>query len=310
MEVKQSPSYSKRTDISSSSPAGGPGGLTLARLLQRNRIGCMVFESDASQDFRGQGGSLDLHRGSGQQAIVEAGLWEQFAKYMRPEGEAFTVADPASGKILYSQKGSTSKKPEKPEIMRHELRTILLDSLEQNSVCWGCRCSRVEATGDGKYDIHFDHGVVEPGFDLVVGADGAWSKVRPLLTPQEPFYSGVSWMQIVTPAARVHPDVGRLVGSGAMMAERDKRFIWSARYSDGSIQAGFYLRSPETWVSDVGIDWSDGASAKKAIVEKYLQDKNGWAEPFRQMILGGEDNISAKPLYMLPIGMKWQSRRG
>jgi hypothetical protein len=65
----------------------------------------MVFESDASRDFRGQGGSLDLHSGSGQQAIVEAGLWEQFAKYMRPEGEAFTVADPSSGQILYSKRG-------------------------------------------------------------------------------------------------------------------------------------------------------------------------------------------------------------
>jgi 2-polyprenyl-6-methoxyphenol hydroxylase-like FAD-dependent oxidoreductase len=132
--------------------------------------------------------------------------------------------------------------------MRHELRSILLDSLEQNSVAWGTRCSKFEPSGDGKYDIHLENGVVEPGFDLVVGADGAWSKVRPLLTPQEPFYSGVSWMQIVTPAAKVRLDVDRLVGAGAMIAGRDKRFIWSARYSDGSIQAGFYLRSPENWV--------------------------------------------------------------
>jgi 2-polyprenyl-6-methoxyphenol hydroxylase-like FAD-dependent oxidoreductase len=289
---------------------GGPGGLTLARLLQHNHIPCTVFESDASRQSRGQGGSLDLHLGSGQQAILEAGLWDQFAKYMRPEGEAFTVADPSSGNVLYSKKGSTSNKPKKPEIMRHELRAILLDSLQQDSVRWGSKGSKIEANSNGKYDVHLEDGVVEPGFDLVVGADGTWSKVRPLLTKQEPFYAGVSWMQIVTPAARVRPEIDRLVGTGAMIASRDRRLMWSQRHSDGSIQAAFYLRSLESWVRDVGIDWSSPGSAKRAIVDKYLQDADGWAEPFRQMILGGEGNIVAKPLYMLPVGMKWQGRKG
>lgn len=229
---------------------------------------------------------------------------------MRPEGEAFTVADPSSGHILHAKKGSTSKNPQKPEIMRHELRTILLDSLEQDSVRWGSQCSKVEAATDGKYDVHLEEGIVERGFDLVVGADGAWSKVRPLLTSQEPFYSGVSWMQIVTPAARVRPDIDRIVGTGAMIASRDRRTIWAERHSDGSIQAALYLRVPETWVHDVGIDWSNPLSAKKVAVDKYLQDSDGWAEPFRQLILAGEDNVIAKPLYMLPPSMSWSGRKG
>ncbi len=271
---------------------------------------CTVFESDASRDFRGQGGSLDLHVGSGQQAIVEAGLWNEFTRYMRPEGEAFTVADPSSGHILYAKKGSTSKKPKKPEIMRHELRKILLDSLQQDSVRWGSKCSKVEAASDDKFDVHLEEGAVERGFDLVVGADGAWSKVRPLLTSQEPFYSGISWMQIETPAARVRPDIDSIVGTGAMMAARDGRAMWTARHSGGSIQASFYLRAPQTWMHDVGIDWSSPLSAKNTIVDKYMQESDGWAEPFRQMILGGEDNLMAKPLYMLPVGMNWKGRKG
>ena len=237
-------------------------------------------------------------------------MWEQFAKFMRPQGEAFTVADPASGQILYAKPGSTSKKPKKPEIMRHELRTILLDSLEQGSVRWGSKCSKVEPAIEGKYDIHLEKDVVERGFDLVVGADGAWSKVRPLLTSQEPLYSGVSWMQIATPADRVRSDINKIVGTGAMIASRDKQTIWAERHSDGSIQAALYLRAAETWVRDVDIDWSNSLSAKKAVVDGYLQQSNGWAEPFRQMILGGEENLIAKPLYMLPVGMSWKSRQG
>jgi 2-polyprenyl-6-methoxyphenol hydroxylase-like FAD-dependent oxidoreductase len=229
---------------------------------------------------------------------------------MRPEGEAFTMADPSTGYIRYAKKGSTSKRPKKPEIMRHELRTILLDSLKPGSVRWGSRCSKVEAAEDGKYDVHLEEGAVERGFDLVVGADGARSKVRAILTSQRPFYSGVSWMQIVTPAARVRPDLDQLVGTGAMIAGRNKRLMWTERHSDGSIQAAFYLRAPENWTREVGIDWSNVSSAKNAIVDKYMQDSDGWAEPFRQMILGGEDNLMAKPLYMLPVGMKWKGRKG
>lgn len=289
---------------------GGPSGLTLARLLQSNHIACTVFERDVSRDARGQGGSLDLDIGSGQQAIVEAGLWEKYAKYMRPEGEAFTVADPPTGRIIYAKKGSTSSKPKRPEIMRHELRSILLDSLKEDSVRWGSGCSKVEAADDGKYNVHFEGGHVELGYDLVVGADGAWSKVRPLLTSQQPFYSGVTWMQITTPPARIRSDVDKLVSTGSMIAGRNRRVIWAARQSDGSIQAGFYLRAPETWIHDVGIDWTDSQSAKRSVTEKYLQQSDGWAEPFRQMILGGEGNLIAKPLYMLPVGIRWQARKG
>lgn len=229
---------------------------------------------------------------------------------MRPEGEAFTVADPSTGHILYAKKGSTSRRPTKPEIMRHELRTILLDSLKHGSVRWGSKCSKIEAASDDKYDVHLEEGEVERGFDLVVGADGAWSRVRPLVTPQVPFYSGVSWIQIVTPAARIRPDISKIVGTGAMIAGRDGRSMWTQRQSDGSIQAGFYLRAPETWIHDVGIDWSNPLSAKTAIVNKFMKESDGWAEPFRQMILGGEDNLLAKPLYMLPIGMSWTSHKG
>jgi hypothetical protein len=229
---------------------------------------------------------------------------------MRVEGESFTVADPASGHVVYSKKASPSKKPKKPEIMRHDLRMILLDSLEQNSVRWGSRCAKVEATSDGKYDIRLEEGVVETGFDLVVGADGAWSKVRPLVTSQEPFYSGVNWMQIVTPAGRVRSDIDKLVGPGAMIASRDRRTIWAERHSDGSVQAGLYLRASENWYKDVGIDWTNVPQASKAIADKYLKDADGWAEPFRQMFLGGKDLLLAKPLYMLPVGMNWKGRKG
>jgi 2-polyprenyl-6-methoxyphenol hydroxylase-like FAD-dependent oxidoreductase len=69
----------------------GPGGLTLARLLQQNQILCTIYESEVRRDVRNQGGTLDLHRKAGQLALKEAGLLDQFRKHARPEGECAKI---------------------------------------------------------------------------------------------------------------------------------------------------------------------------------------------------------------------------
>ena len=43
----------------------GPGGLTLARILQLKGIEVNVYERETSIDARSQGGTLNLHVGSG-----------------------------------------------------------------------------------------------------------------------------------------------------------------------------------------------------------------------------------------------------
>ena len=53
---------------------GGPGGLTLARLLQQNDAQISVYERDPSRGARVQGSALDLHENSGLLALETAGL--------------------------------------------------------------------------------------------------------------------------------------------------------------------------------------------------------------------------------------------
>ncbi len=45
---------------------GGPGGLTLARLLHQQGIVATLYERDAHEADRPQGGTLDLHADTGQ----------------------------------------------------------------------------------------------------------------------------------------------------------------------------------------------------------------------------------------------------
>lgn len=49
----------------------GPGGLTLAGILQRHGVHATVYERESSSDARSEGGSLDRHQESGIQALKE-----------------------------------------------------------------------------------------------------------------------------------------------------------------------------------------------------------------------------------------------
>ena len=62
----------------------GPGGLTLARILQQRGVKSAIYESEESANARNQGGSLDLHEDTGQSALRACGLIVEFKKLSRP----------------------------------------------------------------------------------------------------------------------------------------------------------------------------------------------------------------------------------
>ena len=143
---------------------------------------------------------MDLHPSSGQLALREAGLLSEFQEHSLPAAEAMKLIK-SDGSVCWDENDMKGVKPkdtrDRPEIDRSALRDILLDSIEPSSIHWNKKIVSVVPSQSSKdmYDIHFTNGV-EQGFDLVVGADGAWSKVRPLLTDQQPFYSGITVIEL------------------------------------------------------------------------------------------------------------------
>src|SRR6195952_4508137 len=79
---------------------GGPGGLTLARLLQQGGAHVSVYERDQSRSARVQGSALDLHEDSGLAALEAAGLMEGFWANHRPDLDSLRLTD-ANGTILH-----------------------------------------------------------------------------------------------------------------------------------------------------------------------------------------------------------------
>ncbi|KAK3079386.1 hypothetical protein LTS18_004984, partial [Coniosporium uncinatum] len=130
----------------------GPAGCTLARLLHLAGISTTIFEGETTLQVRAQGGTLDLHTDTGIAALKECGIYEQFLEWARFDGESFVVCDKNLKKYI-NMAGTKDDKSTRgrPEIDRVRLRKILLDSLPEGCVRWGCRLRTVEQdakTGD------------------------------------------------------------------------------------------------------------------------------------------------------------------
>ena len=291
----------------------GPAGLTLARLLQVNGLPCTIYEGEKDRHARNQGGTLDLHPKAGQRAIREAGLWEEFSRHARPEGECDKLVK-YDGTILWDENVLTDfQRPVddgKPEIDRERLRDILLESLEPNTIQWNRKIERIEANPrqQAKYTIHFADGSKDSDIDLVVGADGGWSKVRPLIIDTAPYYSGVTGIELwALNASEKHPWLSHFVGRGSCYMFDEGRAIMAQRNGNDSIRVYACVRQPETWRDECGIDWSDHAAARHALVEDYFGD---CSEDLKRLVLDTSDELILRPMYMLPVGIKWETVPG
>lgn len=101
---------------------------------------------------------------------------------------------------------------------------------------------------DAGYQLNFgDGGSVLA--DLVMGCDGAWSKVRSLRSSTKPFYSGVTFVETrLTSADTRNPSVSSLIGQGNILALGDNKGLMAQRNGDGHIRIYIALRVPEDWV--------------------------------------------------------------
>ena len=280
----------------------GPAGCTLARLLIRASISVTIFEGETSMSVRAQGGTLDLHTNTGLKALREADLYEEYARYARYDGEALNLADKNLVSVIRVGGSTEASSRGRPEIDRAQLRQILVDSLPEDTIKWNCRLRRVDAND---LSLHFDHGV-ETGFDLLIGADGAWSKVRPVLTDIEPYFVGLGGYDLfIHDAEKTHPDLHKLVNNGSLFAYSDSKGIIAQQRGDGTIIIYASGKREEDWKETCGYDLHNASEVKKAIREEF----NDWAEPLVKLTqVADESDFTARSLYILPPGHRWKHR--
>ncbi|QMU76841.1 FAD-dependent monooxygenase [Streptacidiphilus sp. PB12-B1b] len=283
----------------------GLGGLVCARILQQHGRRVTVFEREASADARLQGGSLDLHADTGQAALRAAGLLDRFRALARPEGEEWRVLDFADAALLAHQ-GPPATGSGRPEIDRGQLRGLLLDSLTEGTVRWDRAVRGATPLADGTCRLLLGDGTAED-FDLVVGADGAWSRVRPALSPAVPRYTGVTFVETgFDDCDTRHPDLARLVGNGTMLAKGVGRSLVAQRNSNGHIRAYIALRAPQDWHVAAGIDLGDQQAVRTHLLGMF----DGWDESLRYILRHGDSGLVNRSLSVLPAPHTWQHAPG
>ncbi|GAA2068919.1 NAD(P)/FAD-dependent oxidoreductase [Streptomyces albiaxialis] len=282
----------------------GPGGLVCARVLQRHGIDVTVHELDASPAARDQGGTLDMHPGTGQFALRAAGVWDAFAAVARPEGDQWRLVG-KDGTVTFD--GAPPEDGQgNPEIDRGQLRALLLDSLAPGTVRWGQRLESAEPLGGGRHRLRFADGRTAEA-DLVVGADGAWSRVRRLVSGATPRYTGVTFVETGLDDADVrHPGPAALTGQGTMMALDDNLGIVAQRNSDGHIRVYAGMRVPEDWHRRAGADPADPAAVRRALLERF----DGWGPALRGFLTDTDTGYVNRPLFALPVPHLWEPTRG
>ncbi|BFT72016.1 FAD-dependent oxidoreductase [Paenibacillus sp. P36] len=282
----------------------GPGGLTFARILQQHGIKTTVYEREASPSSRKQGGSLDIHSDSGQKALREAGLIEQFEALARYEGEDFKLLDKFGN--LYMDEEAEGGEGDRPEIDRGTLRDLLLDAIDPGTIQWGHDLVKAIPTDDGMHELHFQNGHVDT-VHLVVAADGAFSRIRPLLTESVPAYSGLSMVELyVDNAAVAHPELAAFNRRGKMFALADHKGILGQLNGDGRICVYAAFEAEREWLDTCGIPFDQPEEAKKQLLE-YFSD---WDASLTDYIRSADGPIVPRRIYSLPVGLQWTHKPG
>ncbi len=285
---------------------GGPGGLTLARLLQMNGAEVKVYERDESEHVRVQGATLDLHEESGLKALATAGLMDAFKLHYRPGADKVRILDKHATIILDEHSSNTSRTFDdaayRPEIDRGPLRKLLLDSLYSHTVVWDSHVVAMHPV-EAAWRIDFKNGTSVMA-DIVIAADGANSKIRPLITPVKPFYSGITIVEGAVYNSEVQvPHIHALLNNGKIFAMGDSKSLIVSSKGDGSLVFYTGCKTDERWSYHCQIDFAD----RKQVAAWFEKEFAGWNNVWLELFTNASTNFIPRPQYCMPLDQTWEA---
>jgi 2-polyprenyl-6-methoxyphenol hydroxylase-like FAD-dependent oxidoreductase len=285
---------------------GGPGGLTLARLLQQKGADVKVYERDVNKESRVQGAIVDLHFDSGLKVIKAAGLLDAFKANYMPGADKYRFLD-KDGNTYRDEHSQDSvadfeDKHYRPEIDRGALRLVLLDALSPDTVIWDSEFASMQEVDNGLI-LTFKNGTTATA-DIVIASDGYRSKVRPYITDIKTLYSGATIIQgEIDKPENDCPEIYELVNNANLLAMGLGKTIAVQPRGDGGLT--FYASSlyPENWAASSGINFDD-SEAVYAYLVKYYEDWN----PLFFTLFKACKQFVVRPLNYFPLNQHWDAK--
>jgi 2-polyprenyl-6-methoxyphenol hydroxylase-like FAD-dependent oxidoreductase len=279
----------------------GLGGLTLARTLHRRGVTTTVYDADESATARRQGDLLDIHTHTGQAALRDAGLFDEFRTLIRAGHDAKRITD-RDGAIVFDWPGSPLGT--RPEVDRGELRAMLIASLPSGTIRWGHKVTGVVSAAGQRPQLTFADGSSIKA-DVVVGADGAWSKVRRSVSSADPIYTGTCFIEIRSaPGQLLSRADAALIGRGTLMAVAPGQGILAHHNADGTLIG--YVAVNASLELMTSVDTGD-LSATRAMLERRFAN---WAPALRALVLENLSDSVLRPIYALPVTHRWERTPG
>ncbi|HET7000096.1 MAG TPA: NAD(P)/FAD-dependent oxidoreductase [Puia sp.] len=283
----------------------GPGGLTLAKLLQLKGAHVKLYERDFDKHARVQGSPLDLHDDTGLAAIRKANLLNEFRQNFLPQADRKLITNERA-EIFFSDHDI---KPDenfgsdhfRPEIDRGTLRKILLDSLQPETVVWNSHFISMEAQNEG-WLLHFKNGSSHYA-DLVIGADGANSKIRSYITYIKAFYSGITMLEgNIYEAAKAAPHMNKFLKGGKIMAFGNSKDLFIGQKGNGDIGFGASFRADESWATNNGLNYAD----RMQVLNWFTTEYYGWSSIWNELFENAATPFVPRPIYCMPPDQTWE----
>jgi 2-polyprenyl-6-methoxyphenol hydroxylase-like FAD-dependent oxidoreductase len=275
----------------------GPVGLTMAKLLQQKGIAVTVYERDKNASTRISGGTLDLHKGSGQDAMKKAGLLAQYYAKSIPMGR--TIAN-EKGKILFSKKPTAEDQYHNPEINRNDLRQLLLDSLTSDTVVWDRKFSGLEEQ-DGKWLLHFENNTNVIA-DVVIGANGGMSKVRKYVTDAAIEYTGTLILQgEVFEAEKRCAGFYQLCNDNILMVANQGSLLVANAKNGNVLSYNVIFKKPKEWGRDE-LNLQDTEQISAFLLNRFAD----WDERYKQLFRSTSSFV-IWPTRKIPLEKPWKN---
>lgn len=276
---------------------GGPGGLMLGLLLQRQGFSFTIYERGYQNMHSDRGGSLDIHDDSGQLPLKVAGIFENFRKHARYEGEDTRIVN-KDGEILYDE--DAEGEGNRPEIDRGKLCDIIMEQIHPENIKYGFKFEKLIQRDNGEVELVFENGTTVMT-NLVIGADGAFSQIRSYLTNAKPEYTGISMIEMNSDENE-HPDLLKFNKNGKLIGLGGDQAILGQRNGDGRIMAYISFKTKYEKLDEyrnLSLD---------ALKERLLAEYSDWDSELKNYIAYSYDDIKFRRIYKLPIGLTWATQ--